>query len=211
MTTSRCTPRHQPSRRLLQLAAVITASAGLAYAGSAALATPAPHFKVRPLANAFAVLRHAHPADAGSLPREAIGGASSTVPAGTFPTGDKVYVTTLASGDICLVDQEPAGAVGEAPNDTTGLIAVACAHPAQAEQTGTGLAVPSVDGSDARITLLLPNGVQAVVFANADGTTTTQPVVANVAQYAAPNLTSANFTTPGGQQVSETVPSPESH
>jgi hypothetical protein len=140
------------------------------------------------------------------LPREAIGGASSTVPAGTFPTGDKVYVATLESGDICLVDQEPPAPTGAAPNDTSGLIAVACSHPAQADQTGTGLAVPSVNGSDARITLLVPNGVRTVAFGDADGTMITQTVVNNVAQYAAPALASASFTTPGGQQATETVP-----
>jgi hypothetical protein len=205
MTNTRPTPRHRPTR-LLQLAAVVTVSAGLAYAGSAAFATPAPHFKLRPLATVFSVLRHAHPADAGSLPREAIGGATSTVQAGTFPTGDSVYVAKLESGDICLVDQEPPAPNGAAPNDTSGLIAVACSHPAQAEQTGTGLLEPSVNGSAARITLLVPNGVRSVAFGDADGTMTTQTVVNNVAQKAAPNLTSASFTTPSGQQATETVP-----
>ena len=204
--TARSGRRRSARRRLLQLAAVIATSAGVAYAITAASATAIPHFRVRPLAKVFAVLHDAQRGDAGSAPRDAIGDANSTVIAGTFTTGDSVYVATLESGAICLVDQEPVAPTSVVPNTTVGLTAVACAHAAQAEQTGTGIATPSIDGSDARITLLLPNGVQTVLFATANGTTNTQAVVDNVAQYAAPNLSSATFITPAGQQVSDAVP-----
>ncbi len=181
-------------------------SAGLAYGGTAAFATRVAQVRVRPLADVFSVLRDAHGADAAVAPREAIGGASATVFAGTFATGDSVYVATLDSGDICLMDQEPAGAAGAVPSDATGLTAVACSHPAQAEQTGTSILAPSAGGSEGRITILVPDGVQSVVFDTADGSTVTETPVNNVAQYSAPNLTSANFVTPGGQRVSEAVP-----
>ena len=192
--------------RLLQLGAVMVASAGLAYGGSAAFATRTVHFRVRPLAAVFTVLRHAHSADVGPGLREPISGASSTVFAQTFPTGDSVYVATLPTGDVCLADQEPSGAAGAAPSDSTGGMIVACAHPAEAEQTGLSILTPSQAGDASRITLLVPDGVQAVVFDTTGGATVTQAPVDNVAQYSAPNLTSANFVTPGGQRVSDAVP-----
>ncbi len=203
--TSRA-PRGRATGRLLQLGAVMAASAGLAYGGTAAFATRVAPVRVRPLADVFSVLREAHPADAGSAPREAVGGASSTVFAGTFPTGDSVYVATLQSGDICLVDQEPVGPAGAAPSDTTGLTAVACSHPAQAEQTGTSILTPSSDNSEARITILVPDGVKSVVFNEADGTAIAETPVDNVAQYSAQNLVSVNFVTPAGQRVGEAEP-----
>jgi hypothetical protein len=67
------------------------------------------------------------------------------------------------------------------------------------------LVSPSADGSSARITLLLPNGVQTVAFAKSDGTTVQQSVVNNVAQYAAPDLISASYVAPGGQGVTDTA------
>jgi hypothetical protein len=186
----------------------MTASAAIAYAGGAAFATQAPHVKLRPLKADFSVLRGLHIADASSAPRESIGGTIDTVPAGTFASGDSVYVATLVTGDVCLVDQEPVAAPGAVPNDTDGLIDVACSHPLQAEQSGTGIATPSVNGSAARITLLVPNGVQTVSFNTSDGATITEAVVNNVAQYASPDLVSASFVTPDGQGVSEAVPTP---
>jgi hypothetical protein len=188
--------------------AVMAAAAGLAYGGSAAFATRVAHFRVRPLADVFAVLRHAHRAGAASAPtpRESVGGASATAFAATFPTGDSVYVATMTSGDICVVDQEPAGPAGATPTDTTGLTAIACSHPAEAEQTGTSILTPSSGGSEARITVLVPDGVQSVVFDEANGTAISQTPVDNVVQYAAQNLVSANFVAPGGQRVSEAVP-----
>jgi hypothetical protein len=199
------TGRRIALRRSMQLLAVMAGSAGLAVAASAALATPQRHFRVRPLARAFAVLGEAHRAVAGSAPAEPIGGASSTVLAGSFATGDSVYVTTMSDGDICIVDQEPAAATGAAPSNMSGLMAVGCSHPGLAEQTGMALVAPSADGSSARITLLLPNGVQTVAFAKSDGTTVQQSVVNNVAQYAAPDLVSASYVAPGGQGVTDTA------
>ena len=191
--------------RSIQLLAVMAGSAGLAVAASAALATPQHHFRVRPLARAFAVLSKAHRAVANSAPAEPIGGASSTVLGASFATGDNVYVATMTDGDICVVDQEPAAAAGAAPSTTSGLMAVGCSHPGPAEQTGIVLVAPSVTGSKARITLLLPNGVQTVTFGRADGTTVHQAVVNNVAQYAAPDLASASYVTPAGQGVTDSA------
>lgn len=206
--SSRATRRPNLASRLVQVLVVMATSAGLAYGGSAALATRVAHFRVRPLADVFAVLRHAHRADAASAPppREPVGGASATAFAATFPTGDSVYVATLASGDICVVDQEPAGPDGATPTDATGLTAIACSHPAQAEQTGTSILTPASSDSGARITVLVPDGVQSVVFDEANGTAITETPVDNVAQYAAQNLESANFVAPGGQRVSDAVP-----
>ena len=115
--SSRATRRPNLASRLVQVLVVMATSAGLAYGGSAALATRVAHFRVRPLADVFAVLRHAHRADAASAPppREPVGGASATAFAATFPTGDSVYVATLASGDICVVDQEPQGRTARRP------------------------------------------------------------------------------------------------
>jgi hypothetical protein len=185
---------------------VLVASAGLAYGGSAAFATRTVHFRLRPLAAVFSVLRHARSAGVGPGLREPIAGASSTVFAQTFSTGDSVYVVTLPSGDVCLADQEPAGAAGAAPNDSTGGMLVACAHPAEAEQTGLSILTPSQAGDASRITVLVPNGVGAVVFDTTGGATVTQTPVDNVAQYSAQNLTAANFVAPGGQRVSDAVP-----
>jgi hypothetical protein len=199
------TSRRTALRRSIQLLGVMAGSAGLAVAASAALATPQHHFRVRPLARVFAVLGEAHRAVAGSAPAETIGGASATVLAGRFASGDSVYVTTMTDGDVCIVDQEPAAAAGAAPSSTSGLIAVGCSHPGPAEQTGIALVAPSADGSSARITLLLPNGVQTVAFAKSDGTTEQQSVVNNVAQYSAPDLISASYVTPGGQGVTDTA------
>jgi hypothetical protein len=205
MGVSRMT-RRTALRRSTQLLAVMAGSAGLAVAASAALATPQHHFRVRPLRTAFAVLREAHGAAAAdSAPQEPIGGASSTVLAGSFATGDSVYVATMSDGDICIVDQEPAAAAGAAPSNTSGLMAVGCSHPGPAEQTGIGLVAPAAEGSSARITLLVPNGVQTVAFAKSDGTTVVESVVNNVAQYAAPNLVSASYVTPGGQAVTDSA------
>jgi hypothetical protein len=204
--TSRGRRRSKLSGRLLQLATVMVASAGLAYGGTAAFATRAAHPPLRPLANVFAVLRHAHRADAAAAPREPIGGASATVFAAAFATGDSVFVATLDTGDICLVDQEPAGPVDQAPSDVTGLTAVACAHPAEAEQTGLSILTPSDGNSATRITVLVPDGVQSVVFDESNGTAIAETPVDNVAQYAAPNLASANFVTPSGENVSEADP-----
>ncbi len=206
--TSRATRRPRLTVRLFQVLAVMAASAGLAYGGSAAFATRVAHFRVRPLADVFAVLRHAHRADAALAPppREPVGGASATAFAATFPTGDSVYVATMTSGDICVVDQEPAGPAGATPNDATGLTAIACSHAAEAEQTGTSVLVPASGASDTRITVLVPDGVQSVVFDDADGTTVTETPVDNVVQYAAPDLASANFVAPDGQRVSDAAP-----
>jgi hypothetical protein len=198
--------RRTALRRSTQLLMVMTGSAGVAVAASAALATPQHHLRVRPLRSEFAVLREAHgAAAANSAPQEPIGGASSTVLAASFATGDSVYVATMSDGDICIVDQEPAAAAGAAPSNTNGLMAVGCSHPGPAEQTGVGLVAPATDGSSARITLLVPNGVRTVAFAKSDGTTVQQSVVNNVAQYAAPNLVSASYVTPGGQGVTDTA------
>ncbi|MGD1050016.1 MAG: hypothetical protein ABR947_02970 [Solirubrobacteraceae bacterium] len=196
-------------------------SAGVAAVTSAALATPQHHFRVRPLARAFAVLGEAHRALADAAPAEPIGGANSTVLADSFATGDSVYVATMTDGDICIVDQEPAAPAGAAPSSTSdqqpaapaaaapsstsGLMAVGCSHPGPAEQTGMALVAPSAVGSSARITLLLPNGVQSVTFTRADGTTVHQAVVNNVAQYAAPDLASASYVTPSGQGVTDSA------
>jgi hypothetical protein len=204
--SSHVSRRSAGGRRLLQLVATMAASAGLALAGSAAVASSSPRHNARPIASAFSVLREAHSAATGSSLPEPIGGATTTVLAGVYPTGDTVYVDTLQSGDICVVDQEPASPAGVAPSDTSGLIAVGCSGPTEAEQTGIALLAPSVAGSEARITLLVPNGVQTVVFEQSDGTAITQAVVNNVAEYAARGLISANFVTPGGQDVSEAVP-----
>jgi hypothetical protein len=197
--------RRTALRRAAQLLAVMAGSAGLAVVASAALAAPQHHFRARPLRRAFAVLGEAHAAAADSAPQEPIGGASSTVLAGSFATGDSVYVATMSAGDICIVDQEPAAAAGAAPSNTHGLMAVGCSHPGPAEQTGIGLVAPAAEGSSARITLLVPNGVQTVTFAKSDGTTVAQSVVNNVAQYAAPNLVSASYVTPGGQVVTDSA------
>lgn len=202
--TSRTTRRL--AGRLLQLGTVMVASAGLAYGGSAAFAIRVAHARLRPLADVFSVLRRARVADAGPAPRESVGDASSTAFVATFATGDSVYVATLESGDICLVDQEPVDSAGMTPNDATGLTAIACSHPAEAEETGTSILMPATDSSDARITVLVPDGVQAVVFDETDGTAVTETPVNNVAQYAAQNLASANFVAPDGQRVSEAVP-----
>jgi hypothetical protein len=197
--------RRTAVRRSIQLLAVTAGSAGVAVAASAALATPAHHYRVRPLARAFAVLGEAHRALADSAPAEPIGGASSTVLAGSFATGDSVYVATMTDGDICIVDQEPAAPAGAAPSSTSGLMAVGCSHPGPAEQTGMAMVAPAADGSSARITLLLPDGVQTVTFTRADGATVHQAVVNNVAQYAAPDLASASYVTPGGQGVTDSA------
>ena len=182
------------------------AAAGLAYAGTGALATARPHFKVRPVGRAFALLRDARAADTAPPLREPIGGATSTVFAASFPTGDSVYAATLESGDLCVVDQEPVAPSDAPPSNTVGLIAVACSHPVDVEQHGVGLLAPSINGSDARITLLVPDGVQTVAFTESDGTTVDQAVVSNAAQYAAPNLVSASFVTTAGQQTTVVEP-----
>jgi hypothetical protein len=204
--TARRRRRSGVATRLLSLGAVMVASAGLAYGGTAALAGHVTQARVRPLANVFSVLRRAHISDDASAPREPIGGATSTVFAARFPTGDSVYVATLDTGDVCLVDQQPAGPAGSAPTAATGLTAVACAHPAQAESSGVSIVTAATAASPARITVLVPNGVQSVSFAETDGTTITQSPAGNVAQYAATNLAAANFVAPDGQGVSEPVP-----
>ena len=205
--TSRVSRRPSLTGRMLQLVAVMIASAGLAYGGSTAFATRAAHFRVRPLADVFSVLRHAHAADAAPGLRESIDGASSTVFAAGFPNGDSIYVATLGSGDICLVNQEPAGPVAAAPSGAAGLTVVACSHPAQAEQTGTSILSPATPADpDGQIAVLVPNGVQTVNFDDANGTQVPQTPVGNVAEYAAQGLSSVNFVAPGGRHVSEAVP-----
>jgi hypothetical protein len=203
-------PNRRLMRRALQLGAVMAISAGLAYASSAAFATHAARTPVRPLASVFSVLRRAHRADAATTLREPIAGATTTVFASAFSNGDSVYVATLATGDICVVDQEPAGAAGQAPTATTGLIAVACAHAAEAEQDGASILTRDDSGAGARITLLVPDSVHTVTFHLSDGATVAQTPVNDVAQYSAPSLASASFVAPSGAGVSEEVPSSSS-
>jgi hypothetical protein len=144
------------------------------------------------------------------VPRLAIGGASSTSFAASFPSGDDVYVATLTTGDICLTDQEPPSVAGSTPSDTRGLTAAACSHPANAETTGIALLAPSINGSNAKITLLVPNGVTTVRFTDTTGASVNQPVTNNVAQFTAANLASATFLTPSGQTEAITEPPPPS-
>jgi hypothetical protein len=194
--------RFQLAARSTKLLAACALSAAAVLVANTAFAST-PRAQQSLLARAFAVLRErSSAADAGTPAlREAIGGATSVVFATTDATGSDVYVATLAGGDVCLVRQPASSAFLP--------IAVACAHPAEALQKGVGMAAPSVDGQPAWMTLLLPTGVSTVTFANANGTTFTDPVVNNVASFSAATLTSASFDASDGTPQTIVEPAPQ--
>jgi hypothetical protein len=177
---------------LLSVTAVVTS--GLVGAVSAAVAhrqsTP-------PLRGALRVLARAHVADAPVL-RESLPGATTITFSREGPAGDDVFVATMDSGAVCVVDQEPLGTAGAPPTDATGLIAVGCGEPSEVQTTGIGLGSPASADVPAKITVLVPNDVTVVNFQSTTGVVTSQPVQSNVAQYEADDLASASYATPRG-------------
>ena len=139
--------------------------------------------------------------------REPLADASVVTFAREGPTGDQIFVATMNSGAICVVDQEPPSGSGVPPTNAYGLIAVGCGAPPEADGVGIGLANPAVGQVPAKITLLLPNDVQSVAFQSTTGAVTTESVEGNVAQYVANDLASATYSTDGHDVVVQ-VPSP---
>jgi len=193
----------RPSRRLWLVGVTVVVTGGLVFAVNAALAR---RQSAPPSRGPLAVLMRAHAADEPVL-REALSGAATVTFAREGPPGDEVFVATMDSGAICLVDQAPLGPAGAPPTDAAGLIAVACGTGSQAETVGLGLASPTAGQVPAKITLLLPNDVQSVDFQTTGGAVTAEPTAGNVVQYAASDLTSATYAT-GGRTVVVQVPAP---
>lgn len=111
-------------------------------------------------------------------------------------SGDRqVFVVQRDNGDICVVDQ------------TSGVKALACAHAAAAEDGGVGIFDFAPTGAR-RLTLLVPDGVDGVSFARADGGSVTVPVRNNAVQYASVALTAASYRLPDGRMMHDVVPQP---
>lgn len=199
----RAGPTASGMRWLVGVTVVVTG--GLAFAVNAAIARrQSPPPRREPLR----VLTRAHVATAPPI-RESLAGAATVTFAREGPPGDELFVATMDSGAVCLVDQEPLGTAGAPPTDAAGLIAVGCGDPSQAETVGLGLTSPATGQVPAKITLLLPNDVQSVDFQGSDGAVTTEAVEGNVVQYAASGLMSATYAT-GGRSVVVQVPAQSS-
>ncbi len=183
--------------------AVITALAATTVANSGAAAgSPATH---RPLASVFSVLRSAHAAAAAQAPAEPLAGAATVAFAATFPGGDQTFVAAMTDGDVCLINQVAPG-TQPAPPGGSGIMAVACSYPANAEADGVSLIAPGNSAStSAAITLLVPNGISTVTFSTVGGGETVAPVQNSVAR-AVGDLVSATFTTSTGASVTYQVP-----
>lgn len=186
------------------LTAVAASAGGLALAGTSASGLTRSGFHVRPLTRAFAVLRHAHAADAAVAPAEPLGGSTATVFAATGGDGSRIFVATQANGDICVIDQEPqSGAPGSSASVRTGLMVVGCTTASEAEQQGGVLIAPADAGLPAVATVLVPNGVTSVTFLQSGGEPVTEPVSNNVVWYASSSLSAVQFVTPDGQTVTD--------
>lgn len=152
----------------------------------------------------FSVLERAHVA-ADQTPAEPLPGATTIAFAASFPGDDQTFVAEMTDGDVCLENQTAADAQPPPPGGS-GILAVACAHPADAEADGVSLiAVPNTQSTAASMTLLVPDGVHSVTFTSASGSNTAAPVVNNVAR-AVGALTGATFATASGSTVTVSVP-----
>ena len=194
---------------LVELALVLMATAGLAFAGSGAAGGVRHPVRLRPLDRAFAIVRDAHLASAQPVLSTPPTGATSTTYAATEPDGSELFAATLVDGEVCLIDQEPQQA-GQPDDVRTGFVGIACGTLAGAELRGIGLVYPSSAAFPAVAAILVPDGVRSVSFELTDGSAVSVPVANNVAWYSSAQLASIVYVMPDGATVSTAAAAPSS-
>lgn len=124
-----------------------------------------------------------------------------------------IYAATVGRHEIFALQRSGPGVPG-APNvgpevcvlDREGALAggMACSPAANAEEEGVEL-LSIETGTSLTDALLVPDGVNSVVFTDRDGSSRTIPVADNVAVVEDPNLASLHYTLPGGATKSTDV------
>lgn len=108
---------------------------------------------------------------------------------------NKVYVyqrVVHLTPQICMADE------------FTKATAIACSPAEDAEREGVILIMPNL-GSSPSIAVLVPNGVSSVTFGRQDNTSTSSPVVNNVAVTEDPTITAIHYRMPTGIEKSVVI------